>query len=171
MRTKEFSNNCFFNALVELSKTKDFEDIQIQEICIKAGFNRSTLYRSYKSNVDILLSEFKKGLNKFEDFVNKSKELTFIDKTTHLFYLLKESSDLMLLTHRAGLDNEIYDLFYVIYPVKENDEAQFGKYYKPFRTAGVFKVIILWLTSGMKESPNEMAQIVSTIMNNCNADY
>jgi AcrR family transcriptional regulator len=171
MRTKDFSNSCFYNALVELLKTKSFNDIQIQEICIKAGYNRSTFYRSYKSKVDILLNEFKKGLNKYIELVNKSQDFSFINKTKLLFDLLKESSTLMLLTHKAGLDNEIYDLFYEIYPIDKEYENKLGKYYKPFRTAGMFKIIMEWLTSGMKESSLEMANIVAIIMNNCNAKY
>ncbi len=171
MRTKEFSNSCFFNALVKLAKTKEFEDIQIQEICKEAGFNRSTFYRSYTSKVDILLNEFKKGLNKYQQLVDESEDYTFINKTKLLFDLLKEQSELMLLTHKAGLDTEIYDLFYEIYPVKENDEEKFGKYYKPFRTAGVFKIVLEWLNSGMKESTTEMANTLAIIMDNCNADY
>ena len=90
MRTKEFSNSCFYNALVELLKTKSFEEIQIQEICLKAGYNRSTFYRSYTSKVDVLLNEFKKDLNKYEELVLKSKDYSFIDKTKLLFDLLKE---------------------------------------------------------------------------------
>ena len=171
MRNKEFSGICFLNALVELSKTKEFEDIQIQEICLKAGYNRSTFYRSYTSKVDILLKEFKKGLVKYHMLVDNSKDYTFINKTKLLFDLLKESSDMMLLTHKAGLDNQIYDLFYDIYPVRKEDEKALGKYYKPFRTAGVFKIIIQWITSGMKETSLEMAHILANIMNNCNADY
>lgn len=171
MRTKEFSNSCFYNALVELLKTKPFEEIQIQEICVKAGYNRSTFYRSYTSKVDVLLNEFKKDLNKYEELVLKSKNYSFIDKTKLLFDLLKDSSDLLLLTHQAGLDREIYNLLYDIYPVKKEDEEKLGKYYKPFRTAGVFNVINEWLTSGLKESTLEMANIVARIMNNCNANY
>jgi len=171
MRNKDFSNTCFFNALVELAKTKSFEDIQIQEICSRAGYNRSTFYRSYTSKVDILLNEFKKGLSKYQKLVDESEDYTFINKTKLLFDLLRESSELMLLTHKASLDNEIYDLFYDIYPVKEEDIERLGKYYKPFRTAGVFKIIIQWITSGMKETSLEMANILANIMDNCNADY
>ena len=81
MRTKEFSNSCFYNALVDLLQTKSFNEIQIQEICTKAGYNRSTFYRSYKSKVDILLNEFKKGLDKYIELVNKIQSLSFISKT------------------------------------------------------------------------------------------
>ncbi len=171
MRTKDFSNTCFFNALVELEKNKNFNDIQIGELCKKAGYNRSTFYRSYTSKVDILIIEFKKGLIKYQQLVDNSQDYTFLNKTKLLFDLLRESSDLMLLTHKAGLDDEIYNLFYGIYPVRKKDEDTLGKYYKPFRTAGVFKVIINWLTSGMKESSIQMAKTLATIMNNCNADY
>lgn len=171
MRTKEFSNSCFYNALVDLLQTKSFNEIQIQEICTKAGYNRSTFYRSYKSKVDILLNEFKKGLDKYIELVNKIQNLSFISKTKLLFDLLKESSNLILLIHKAGLDNEIYNLFYDIYPINHEDEIKLGNYYKPFRTAGMFKIIMEWITSGMKESTIEMANIVQNIMNNCNASY
>ena len=115
--------------------------------------------------------EFEDEMKKTLESLDNSKDYTFINKTKLLFDLLKESSDMMLLTHKAGLDNQIYDLFYDIYPVRKEDEKALGKYYKPFRTAGVFKIIIQWITSGMKESSLEMAHILANIMDNCNADY
>ena len=171
MRSKEFSNSCFFNALVELLDTKEFEEIQIQEICMKAGYNRSTFYRSFKTKVDVLLYELKKELNKYHDLVAKSQDYSFKTKTKLLFDAIKDSSNLLLIAHKAGLEKELYDLFYEIYPFKEKDELLYGKYYKPFRAAGIFKTIIQWLTSGMKESTSEMADILFNIIDNCKAEY
>ncbi|UKI50017.1 MAG: hypothetical protein L6U99_00720 [Clostridium sp.] len=44
MKSKEFSKDCFYNALISLLDEEEFADIQISEICHKAGFNRSTFF-------------------------------------------------------------------------------------------------------------------------------
>jgi AraC-like DNA-binding protein len=48
------SRKLFINALIKLSKYKNFNNISIKELCDNAGVSRPTFYRNYKTKEDIL---------------------------------------------------------------------------------------------------------------------
>ena len=167
MRNKDFSKECFYNALVDLMKEKDFDDIQINEICQKSGFNRSTFYRNYNSKMDVLMSKFKEEAKKYQQLVNENKEKTFMYKAIKLFELLRLSHHIFIQMRKAKLDQEMYQEFSSIYQVNENYIT--SKYAMTFKTGGVYRVIIEWMENGMIESNQEMAETLMNIINNCRA--
>ena len=167
MRNKDFSKECFYNALVDLMKEKDFDDIQINEICQKAGFNRSTFYRNYNSKMDVLMSKFKEEAKKYQQLVNDNKEKTFMYKAIKLFELLRLSYHIFIQMRKAKLDQEMYQEFSSIYPLDEN--LMSSKYAMTFKTGGVYMVIIEWMENGMIESDQEMAETLRDVINNCRA--
>lgn len=58
------TNKALFNALLELMRTKSFEEIKISDICQTALINRSTFYAHYDDKYDLLLA-----------LINNQKEL------------------------------------------------------------------------------------------------
>lgn len=65
------TKNLMFNTLIELMKTKTFEEIKVSDICNEALINRSTFYSHYENKYDLLVDfinnlkeEFKSELNK-----------------------------------------------------------------------------------------------------------
>ena len=165
MRSKDFSKECFYNALVDLMKEEDFDNIQINEICQKAGFNRSTFYRNFDSKMDILMSKFLVEAEKYQHLVNESVDKSFIYKTTELFKLLRVSYHIFIQMRRAKLDQEMYQVFSLIYPI--DDKLSFSPYAMTFKTAGVYMVIMKWMENGMVETDEEMALLLKDIINNC----
>lgn len=163
MRTKNFSKECFYNALVELMKEKDFDSIQINEICEKAGFNRSTFYRNYDSKMDILMAKFKEEAKIYQEFVDSSLDKSFIYKVTKLFELLRSSYDIVMQFRKAKLDYEMYQVFSSIYPT---DKSLNIPYEMTYKIGGVYMVIMKWMDDGMKESESEMAKRLRDIINN-----
>lgn len=163
MRNKNFSKECFYNALVEIMKEKEFEDIQTNEICERAGFNRSTFYRNYKSKIDVLMEKFKEEAKKYQKLVSDNKDNTFIYKMTKLFELLRCSYDIFIQIRKAKLDQEMYQAFSDIYPIDVGFNS--SPYGMIFKTGGVYMVIIKWMENGMKESDLEMAETLKNIIN------
>lgn len=167
MRNSSQSKECLYNSLVSLMDKKPFKEIQIIEICEKAGYNRSTFYRNYTNKFDIIIDRFNQEVSIYQKLVNDSADYTFHNKIKILFDILRESSVIKIM-HKANLDYEMYSLFYKMYPkiAKETNV-----YYKVFRSAGIFNVIIKWLDNGMKESSDEMAFILSDIIKIIKTDY
>ena len=44
-----------YETLIELMKTKTFEEIKVSDICTKALINRSTFYAHYEDKYELLL--------------------------------------------------------------------------------------------------------------------
>lgn len=162
MRNKNFSKECFYNALVELMKDKEFDSIQINEICEKAGFNRSTFYRNYSSKMDILMDKFKEEAKIYQEFVNSSLDKSFTYKMTKLFELLRSSYDIVMQFRKAKLDYEMYQVFSSIYPANEGVNSEYAMTYK---IGGVYMVIMKWMEDGMVEKEEEMAKRLKDIIN------
>lgn len=169
MKNNLFTKECFYNALINLMRIKNFESIQISEICEVAGYNRSTFYRTYKSKIDVLFEKFTREVVKYKKMIQETNGLTFVEKITEFFNLLKASSDLFITMHNSNMDANMYEMFFGLYPLEEKYAAD--TYFKTFRTAGVFQVVMTWFTTGMKETSQEMAEILQRVMNDCKADY
>lgn len=72
-----------YETLIELMKTKTFEEIKVSDICTKALINRSTFYAHYEDKYELLL-EFINSLK--EEFINElSKNKNILN--TREYYL------------------------------------------------------------------------------------
>ncbi len=72
-----------YETLIELMKTKTFEEIKVSDICTKALINRSTFYTHYDDKYELLL-EFINSLK--EEFINElSKNKNILN--TREYYL------------------------------------------------------------------------------------
>ena len=72
-----------YETLIELMKTKTFEEIKVSDICTKALINRSTFYAHYDDKYELLL-EFINSLK--EEFINElSKNKNILN--TREYYL------------------------------------------------------------------------------------
>ena len=158
MKTKResFASDYITDALLILMKQKNYKDITVTEICEKAGVTRMSFYRSFKTKDDILKRWFDSVSSRYLvdmdfDFNNISKEF-LID----LFTYLEQYGEAYLAMYDSGL---FYDF------VKEQLEKDIADHQKDigdiyrsyFLTGGIYSVFILWLKSGQKESPSEIA--------------
>ena len=158
MKTKResFASDYITDALLILMKQKNYKDITVTEICEKAGVTRMSFYRSFKTKDDILRKWFETVSRRYLvgkdfDFNNVSREF-LID----LFTYLEQYREAYLAMYDSGL---FYDF------VKEQLEKDIANHQKEtsdiyrsyFLTGGIYSVFILWLKSGQKESPSEIA--------------
>ncbi|EOR28221.1 transcriptional regulator [Clostridium sartagoforme AAU1] len=58
------------NKLIELLKEKRIEQISISKLCENAGINRSTFYKHYMNQYDLLNNIEKKVLDKMIDYLD-----------------------------------------------------------------------------------------------------
>ena len=158
MKTKResFAADYITDALLILMKQKNYKDITVTEICEKAGVTRMSFYRSFKTKDDILKRWFDSVFSRYLvennfDFKNVSREL-LID----LFTFQGQYGEAYLAMYDSGL---FYDF---VKEQLEKDIADHPKdisdiYRSYFLTGGMYSVFILWLKSGQKESPSEIA--------------
>ena len=94
MSTTNFSKECFYDALISLCKTENFNDINIKQICKKAGYNRSTFYRHFNCKEDIIR-------DKARDLI--ANWMTYFDSNFAIYSLLSCKPLLIHLTTTARI--------------------------------------------------------------------
>lgn len=158
MKTKResFAADYITDALLILMKQKNYKDITVTEICEKAGVTRMSFYRSFKTKDDILRRWFDSVSSRY--LVDMDFDFNYVSREflIDLFTYLEQYGEAYLAMYDSGL---FYDfvkeqLEKDIIPHKKDISDIYRSY---FLTGGVFSVFVLWLKSGQKESPSEVA--------------
>jgi hypothetical protein len=150
----------FFQALMSLLKEKPASEITITELINHSGAARASFYRNYKSINDVLYDKLDAMIeeynqHKLTDF-EKYDDYEFI---LNLFHFYKKYADVILTANRANISIDVLDeisdyLISINGDMKENSIRKYELYYY---SGAWYNVVIHWLESGMKESPEDMA--------------
>lgn len=182
--SKYFNTALLFNqALVEILNKKDYDFITINEICKKAGVNRSTFYLHY-DNLDDLLCETIENINKkFVSYFPKNSEevlknintsdinnLIFITPEFLIPYLnyIKENKIIysVSIKHPTKMQSiEKYNLLNskIIFPIlkkfdiKENEFKFFSAYY----INGISAIVNEWIKNNCKEDVDFVCNLIT----------
>lgn len=160
-------------ALMILMEKKDFNEISITDITKKAGVSRMAYYRNYDSKEDIInkyLDDLFQGYSK--DILKYNEPDMFRDLCLYFAYFRKHEKLIVNLIH-SNLTNLILDRFdnylYVCFKsfISNNTyQQEIEKYIIKYTSGGLFKVLIEWVKSDLKESDEKMAEIVCSILGN-----
>jgi AcrR family transcriptional regulator len=178
-RTRE----AILDALIYLIDEKGFESISIKDITDRANINRGTFYLHYHDKFDlldqteneiiermkeILLSE---GTWGFEEYINSGKPMPVI---VSLFNYIKSRARLMhaILGLKANpnfqgrlkkaIESNLYYLG-VFTNRNQTDLLVPGEYLVSYVAAAHMGVVQVWLENNCRETPEEMALILSQL--------
>lgn len=172
-------------SLLSLMKEKDFEIITVSDITKRANINRGTFYLHYVDKYDMLEKYEQELFKKLEHIAGEYlKDDDTIDEFLHtryptivrLFYCLQEEQELLtiLLKTRGffSFQDQIKNKF--IYMFQNNAPSKLIEHQLtyPIEFLGLFasavfiSTIQYWLQSDMKQTPEQLAQMVSDIILN-----
>lgn len=143
--------------LIEMMERKSLDDITITDIVREANISRMTFYKYFKTKLDVIsdhmreiassrveLSEQAECQNHvrqcFEHFSKYSEEIRTLLK-----------ADMYAQVMRAF--NEYMDGYF--------EESKKSSYERNYYAGALFNTYIMWLESGMKETPQEIADFIS----------
>lgn len=169
--------NRIHDGMVNLLKTKAYNDITVKDICEKSQISRTTFYTHYKTKDDFIYSYLNTLLKEAKKKFLKSETLTqaiFFKKMIY-FWLSEGQLILMLLG-----DESAYKLHQVIKKsLQQRIEINFvpvlntkmlttkEKYFLLiFMCNAIIGVLQAWVKRGYKESPKEVAEIMNKIFEN-----
>lgn len=161
---------CFFTALIRLMDQKDFKDITISEIAQKAGVSRMTYYRTYSSKEDILLQYFDDQAENLIQMVKDQPDMTDKQFFTILFHSFQDHGYFMKYLYQAGLISNILNHFTEFIHLLYTESGKISctdsdiQYPISFMAGGLYMLLLRWIESGQKETPEEMAQISLDIL-------
>ena len=165
------TKNILATALVELSKHKSFEKITIADITQASGFNRQTFYYHFRDKYELLSWIYhQEAAHVFDKNINLENWHSYIRV---LLIHIRNNRDFYTNTIRS---NESYfqefvfnltsDLFYRAIDTLDLHhqlDASDKKFYSEFFSFGVSGVIINWIKSDMKESPEKVANALRSL--------
>ena len=154
------------DAFTEMLKEKDIYHISIRELCEKADVNRTTFYKYYGNQFDLLDEMENDLLRSIEETFNEEnideargieKILLFLEKDIDFTRLLLNSSV------DAEFPNKLFSLATVTRTVEKtmaNIPIQEREYIHRFLLYGAYEMIRTWVNKDNRESAKEMSIII-----------
>ncbi|PRA90100.1 TetR family transcriptional regulator [Peribacillus simplex] len=182
IRTK----NSIRNALVELIEEKGFETITVKDITTKAKINRGTFYAHYQDKFDLMTKCQEEIMQGMSDIAKQNIPDVIAELGTDsplnkpftvfvsIFEYLNVNSEFMkaALGPKGDLSFQTKIKDFMLKTLFENDQNSLikeenllvpGHFLISYIASAHIGVIQQWLDSERKESPQEMARILSTI--------
>ncbi|MBM7645916.1 AcrR family transcriptional regulator [Scopulibacillus daqui] len=166
------------DALTKLIEEKGFESLTVKDITTRAGINRGTFYLHYRDKYDLLkkcqkeiMDDISKIVQKgfLRDIVSKNSATIPFHFSVSIFEYLDKHGDFMKALLGPKGDLSFHNMWKSVF---ENNLNNFIKrenllvpeeYLISYIASAHLGVIQQWLHNGRKESPKEMAKILSSI--------
>lgn len=167
------SRKWIINALLKLMEEKPYHKISIKEITDTAELARKTFYRNFQSKEEVLyvyitelMKEAEKKFEALESLTPYSMSKAYFEfwhGHVHFLRLVhKNSLFIIILKHLEEYAPTIFEKFKADL-MKDFDDVTFLKYYYEFHSAGIWHMLEKWIDSGIKETPEQLAQIYADI--------
>ncbi len=160
-KTKMF----IFESLVELLKSKIFEDITLSEIAVQAKVSRMTIHRHFNGKEDIISFGLEAQLDDMVYQLRAVENRTIEDLLRLRFKMLQASTHTLTLYKHNKLSNlsrnigvKHMDEFAVLFPRFED------KYFVSFIIGGIDLLTEQWIANDMKEDYEEITQRVLKVI-------
>lgn len=169
-RQREQSGRMIETALFSLMREKDFARITVSEIVERADVARRTFYRVYNSKEDVLHSYFQKLCQEYGSIYPVLDGYDLRQIAMDYFSFWYRHREFLLLMHQSGLDELLY---FEISRVSEDivkkrmgcaraEKEENMRYFAYYSAGGFILLLHQWVMDGMKESPEQYAQKIST---------
>lgn len=164
-------------ALSQLMENKRVKDISVRELTDLADVNRGTFYLHYKDVFDLLEQSENDLLAELHETISEFDETTVSDEPTRIFegiynlcrenanfvrILIGENGDIKFLNRLKELVREKCLTDWSII-VRKQGINQFDCYYA-FVVGGCISLLQYWFSSGMNETPHELADITGELL-------
>lgn len=166
--TKSVIKSSFFDLLSE----KDFNNITVKELCEKADINRGTFYRHYLDIYDLLtqleneISELSMHMFDFTD-VGTNIEKIYYDVLTNIKNNLDLYQLIFLNPSSIKSFDQVLDSTYKVHMKKSMNINEMSEdmlsYTFDYMLFGSKQVISRWISSGCRETPKELANLLSSL--------
>lgn len=152
--------------LLEMLKGQSIHEISIRALCEKADLNRSTFYKYYGSQYDLLQEMENELLEHIDSELSKLTSSTSCkDCLTQLLIFTEEHAELSRLLYTANIDPELPkkmlglpSIYKALDMATQNVSKEEAQYMQDFFFHGGYQVIKSWISKGNRESPEKIAE-------------
>ena len=153
-RNRTVSRKKIQNAVVELLKNSNLENLKVTEICQKAHINRSTFYANYTDIYDMADKLRKYLVDEYALTQKNLKNPSF----SKLLHHVKDNQDLYRLFFKLNLQNGVAEKFIDNHEEKDHYDEVF------FRN-GIVAIISEWLKNNCSEPINNIVKVIDAHQN------
>jgi len=154
------------------AKEKTIFKITIRELCDNAGINRSTFYKYYGSQYDLLQemeNEILKRVNYSLSMINMNGKVDNTEMIKVILNLLDENVEFSRLLVNNNVDPEFPKKLinlpqiqsYISYQLQPKYTKDQIEYISVFITYGGYQMIQKWINKDHRESVNDMAVMIN----------
>ena len=171
------TKNGIYNALLDLMREKQFEEIKVSDICDKALINRSTFYAHFEDKYELLARYIKEMKESLAEELKKNKNITstkeyYIEMIRLFLNHIESKKDMyvaMAINNRNGILTDIvsdaidHD---IIYHLEENDNKKDvpNSIIAKFYLGAVVNVALYWVNNINKYTKEEMIEYLSVLI-------
>ena len=154
------------DALTKLLYEKKIEKVTVSELCEAAGVNRSTFYKHYGSQFDVLDDIEKDFFHAAEEMLTHNEDgrsgicsfLEFLKKEREKIYVV------IILAADTDFIKRVFNIPPLRYLSQENFDKNFterqNEYMRIYEYNGGYALIREWVASGCKEEPEEIEKLL-----------
>lgn len=159
------------DSLIDLLKTTSIYKISIRKLCETAGINRSTFYKYYGSQFDLLAEMERELIATISDILAAApKQKT--ETLTKLFSYLEDNIEFCRLLVNNNVDPQFPEALFATPLIRQMAGDVIGsgctkselEYTTCFLTYGAFQMAIIWLNKEERESPAEIARLMLKLL-------
>ena len=154
------------NSLTEMLQTQSIYQISIRELCQRAGLNRSTFYKYYGSQID-LLSEMEQDLLCSIETTLSSQADSNENLIEQIMVYLEQDIEFVRLLLNSNVDPQFPEKLLYLEPIRrmcEDLKADMTEdayeYFYCFILHGAYELVHKWLNKEKRESPTQIASLI-----------
>ncbi len=155
------------NALIRLLKEQNIYSISIRELCESAEINRSTFYKYYGSQFDLLTEMENDLIGIVTDSISKypsEPELSFYDTCK----CIEDNNELFRILFNNNVDPMFPEKIFALPCIQDTISQYIGEssseaereYKFHFLAYGMYQVIKVWINKDKRESPQEIVDLI-----------
>jgi len=163
------SKQWLLDALLQLMNEKSYGEITIKELTGRAGLDRKTFYRHFRSKEELLELPLKEVFDQYVGRIADLSDMTSYEVVKAYFDLCRQYADYLTLLHRHGLIMIFLMKLSEYLPVL-NDMFKDNPVYRSktaweltYEAGGIWNATVRWISTGARETPEEMAGIIGLI--------
>lgn len=175
-RKVKYTQRVIRDSLFELLEKKKIEAITVKELCSLADINRSTFYNHYRDIFDLVEKLEDEIVNDImQDIsienISKANQKQFFTKIFNKILKSKEKYRLLFLSKESirAIDRMFDRIFKYSNQILKDENRELTenkiKHVYAFTSRGCAQLVISWFENGMIESPDEMAVLMSDLLN------
>lgn len=156
------------DSLTEMLHNQSIYHISIRELCEKAGINRSTFYKYYGNQFDLLEEMETDLLEATEHFLSQQTDIKNTKVIEQTLKYLEENIEFVRLLISSNVDPSFANKLFALTPIQtmlkdlfenKSDPNEYA-YITNFLIHGAYQVVCMWINKEHRESPEWLADFL-----------